>query len=153
MFRVRSWGNCTIKEIPQIIHCFKFNVKKVELWNDINKLRSFNEPLSKILSPIKPSTNAIIMGDFNIHLLSTNKCSSSFEEHILCNGFSPIISTVTHQKPKFQTTCIDNIFSKQSRLSTEKLNFRNSNTHTTNQFISRKTLPLKHSPTDIRMRT
>ena len=72
-------------------------------------VKNFNESLSKVLSSIKPSNNTIIMGDFNINLLSTNKCSSSFEELILCNGFSPIISTATRQKPKCQATCIDNI--------------------------------------------
>ena len=49
------------------------------------------------------------MGDFNLNLLKNNEHSSSFEENILCNGFSPIISTPTHHKPNCQDTCIDNI--------------------------------------------
>ena len=72
-------------------------------------LKKCNEIFSKILSSIKPSNNTIIMGDFNINLLKNNEHSSSFEENILCNGFSPVISTPTHHKPNCQATCIDNI--------------------------------------------
>ena len=74
-----------------------------------SSLKNFNEIFSKILSSIKPSNNTIIMGDFNINLLKNNEHSSSFEENILRNGFSPVISTPTHHKPNCQATCIDNI--------------------------------------------
>ena len=57
----------------------------------------------------KSKHKAIIMGDFNINMFSDNKHRSSFEDLILCNGFTPTISVTTHVKPSCQFSCLDNI--------------------------------------------
>ena len=53
------------------------------------------------------------MGDFNINLHDmSNSNSIAFEDIILTSGYSPLISTHTHEKPNCKATCIDNILSK-----------------------------------------
>ena len=71
----------------------------------------FNEELEHILNLVSnPAT--YIMGDFNMNLFDNNCASvSKYEEIVLTNGFSPLISTYTHQQPGCQKTCIDNILS------------------------------------------
>ena len=50
------------------------------------------------------------MGDFNMDLFTTDcPIIAEYEEVILTNGFSPLISTYTHQQPDCRKTCIDNI--------------------------------------------
>ena len=42
-------------------------------------------------------------------MFNENKISSSFDDIILCNGFTPTISVATHIKASCQRSCIDNI--------------------------------------------
>ena len=49
------------------------------------------------------------MGDFNINMFIENKIISSFEDVIICNGFTPTISVTTHIKANCLRSCIDNI--------------------------------------------
>ena len=57
-----------------------------------------------------PSMSSYIMGDFNINLHDMKKTNSvTFENIVLTSGFSPLISTYTHEKPDCTPTCIDNI--------------------------------------------
>ncbi|NRB81764.1 MAG: hypothetical protein HRU38_24405 [Saccharospirillaceae bacterium] len=54
-----------------------------------------------------------IMGDFNINLHDmSNSNSIAFEDIILTSGYSPLISTYTHEKPNCKASCIDNIITK-----------------------------------------
>ena len=54
--------------------------------------------------------NTYIMGDFNMDLFRTAEpMISKYEELIITNGFSPLISTHTHEQPNCRKTCIDNI--------------------------------------------
>ena len=71
---------------------------------------SFIEKLSDLLSSLTPDSEAIILGDFNFNLFSQSNHTSTFEENMFCNGFTPVISTATHKKPNCRFTCIDNIF-------------------------------------------
>ena len=71
---------------------------------------SFLEVLSEFLSMLKPNNETNLMGDFNLNMFTQNCHTTTFEENLLCNGFTPIISTATHKKPNCQYTCIDNIF-------------------------------------------
>ena len=43
-------------------------------------------------------------------MFTQSNYTSTFEESIFCNGFTPVISTATHKKPNCRFTCIDNIF-------------------------------------------
>ena len=57
-----------------------------------------------------PDKGVHIMGDFNIDLLeSKSKIMSNFEDCILRNGYSPVISIATHKRPNCKKSCIDNI--------------------------------------------
>ena len=57
-----------------------------------------------------PLHKTYIMGDFNMNLFNMeDPFISEYEEAILTNGFSPLISTYTHQQPNCKKTCIDNI--------------------------------------------
>ena len=49
------------------------------------------------------------MGDFNIDLFKNNTESRAFEDITYSNGFAPLISIATHQKPGSASSCIDNI--------------------------------------------
>ena len=71
---------------------------------------SFIEKLSDLLSSLTPDSEPIILGDFNFNLFTQSNYTSTFEESIFCNGFTPVISTATHKKPNCRFTCIDNIF-------------------------------------------
>ena len=73
-------------------------------------ITNFIKHISGIMSSLSKSKHkAIIMGDFNINMFSDNKHRSSFEDLILCNGFTPTISVATHVKPSCQFSCLDNI--------------------------------------------
>ena len=77
-------------------------------------LNNFHEKLSELLSSLKPSDDIILMSDFNLNMFSQNCHTDTFEESMLCNGFTPVISTATHKKPNCHFTCIDNIFVNNS---------------------------------------
>ena len=74
---------------------------------------SVNE-LSEIMEAL-PKRSVHLMGDFNINLLNENsKEVQMLEDTSLGLGFSPVISTYTHEKPGCKKTCIDNIFTNES---------------------------------------
>ena len=69
----------------------------------------FIEELTRILENA-PTHKTFLMGDFNMDLFTTDcPIIAEYEEVILTNGFSPLISTYTHQQPDCRKTCIDNI--------------------------------------------
>ena len=74
---------------------------------DVNK---FNESISSIMSSFSDSEKVYILGDFDINLFESNAHVKAFEETYMCNGFSPIISCSTHNKPNCKNSCIGNIF-------------------------------------------
>ena len=52
-----------------------------------------------------------IMGDFNVDLHKDTSCEvKEFESIMLTNGFLPLISIHTHEKPGCNKSCIDNVF-------------------------------------------
>ena len=52
-------------------------------------ISTFIKHLSEIMESLSDEKNhTIIMGDFNINMFIENKTSSSFEDAIICNGFS-----------------------------------------------------------------
>ena len=72
-------------------------------------LKKFFYEFKNLLSSFDKKDKVMIMGDFNINMFNDNKHRTSFEETILCNGFTPTISVATHMKPKCLFSCIDNI--------------------------------------------
>jgi len=76
-------------------------------------IKKFNSELENIFNDLNALTNSdcYILGDFNINLhclkLSPHQ---KFEELVITSGFTPLISTATHQHPNCAKTCIDNIF-------------------------------------------
>jgi hypothetical protein len=71
--------------------------------------KEFINEFTRILK-LSPHHNTFLMGDFNMDLFDTDCTTvSEYEAVILTNGFSPIISTYTHQQPGCRKTCIDNI--------------------------------------------
>ena len=75
-------------------------------------LNEFSNEMKSILDKIT-TKHVYIMGDFNINLHDmSNSSSIAFEDIVLTSGYSPLISTYTHQKPNCKTTCIDNILTK-----------------------------------------
>ena len=72
-------------------------------------MHKFEDVMNKISFSFKPKQKVIILGDYNINLLSDNKQHTIFEESTLCNGLIPTISVATHAKPKCRKSCIDNI--------------------------------------------
>ena len=51
------------------------------------------------------------MGDFNVDLHKDTSCEvKEFESIMLTNGFLPLISIHTHEKPGCNKSCIDNVF-------------------------------------------
>ena len=79
--------------------------------NDGNK-EIFYEHLENIFSQL-PQKGVFIMGDYNIDLFSTSK-SNLFEECFISAGFSPLISTYTHERPGTKRSCIDNILTNDT---------------------------------------
>lgn len=70
-------------------------------------LEKFNEICATL-----PKSGVRILGDFNIDFLKMNSntnFASQFEDAIMSNGFSPVISIPTHQRSNCRPTCIDNI--------------------------------------------
>ena len=56
-----------------------------------------------------PSSDVLIMGDFNIDLFKDNTEVTEFRSVTSSNGFFPLISRATHLKPGCNPSCIDNI--------------------------------------------
>ena len=61
-----------------------------------------------------PKSGVPIMGDFNADLLLCDRYGrhgnhALFEETVLKNGFTPVISIATHKRPNCKPSCIDNI--------------------------------------------
>ena len=78
---------------------------------DINK---FNEEIENILLKL-PNKNSYILGDYNVNLHDlSNKCDQNFEELVISNGYTPLISIATNHKPGCSKTCIDNIITNQN---------------------------------------
>ena len=74
-------------------------------------LLSFYEQLSNLFKSL-PDTGSFIMGDYNIDLLKkTDK--HEYEDIIFSNGFTPTISTFTHDKRNCKKSCIDNIHTNE----------------------------------------
>ena len=73
-------------------------------------VKKFDESISSIMSSFSDSDKVYILGDFNINLFERNVHFKAFEETYMCNGFSPIISFSTHNKPNCKNSCIDDIF-------------------------------------------
>ena len=72
----------------------------------LNELHNIIEMLPK--QPVH------LMGDFNINLHHDNNCNVKLLENVTFSaGFSPVISTVTHEKPGCKSSCIDNIFTNR----------------------------------------
>ena len=73
-------------------------------------MSTFIKWMSEVLESLSDRKhNTIIMGDFNINMFIENKISSSFDDIIICNGFTSTISVATHIKENCQRSCIDNI--------------------------------------------
>ena len=74
-----------------------------DLQESINELNQIVEVL--------PKKSVHLMGDFNIDLHKENSREVQLLEDVtLALGFSPLISTYTHEKPGCKKSCIDNIF-------------------------------------------
>ena len=71
---------------------------------DLNK---FYEKLNAIFETL-PKEGTFIMGDYNIDLLKS-KPNNDYEHCIYSNGFNPLISIKTHDRPNTKSSCIDNI--------------------------------------------
>lgn len=56
-----------------------------------------------------PDENVVLLGDFNIDLLSNNLNSHEFEQIMFSNNLAPLISLATHKKPGCTPSLIDNI--------------------------------------------
>ena len=77
--------------------------------NQENSLVELTEIIEKL-----PKNNVHLMGDFNINMHNINsKFTQEFENTMLGTGFSPLISTSTHEKPGCKPSCIDNIFTNE----------------------------------------
>ena len=73
-------------------------------------MSTFMKHMSEILESLSDKKcDTIIMGDFNINMFIENKIRSSFEDIVICNGFTPTISVATHIKTNCLRSCIDNI--------------------------------------------
>ena len=56
-------------------------------------ISTFIKYMSEVLKSLSNEKNdTIIMGDFNINMFIDNRISSSFEDIMICNGFTPTIS-------------------------------------------------------------
>ena len=75
-------------------------------------ISSFYNKLNKIFESL-PKHQTFIMGDYNIDLLN-KKLDQDYEEIIITNSYSPVISTYTHDKPGCRKSCIDNILTNCS---------------------------------------
>ena len=67
-------------------------------------ISSFYNKLNKIFESL-PKHQTFIMGDYNIDLLN-KKLDQDYEEIIITNSYSPVISTYTHDKPGCRKSCI-----------------------------------------------
>ena len=68
------------------------------------------EELAYILQQL-PKKFTHIIGDFNVDLHKDTSCEvKEFESIMLTNGFLPLISIHTHEKPGCNKSCIDNVF-------------------------------------------
>ena len=73
-------------------------------------ISTFIKYMSEILESLSNEKNeTIIIGDFNVNIFIKYKISSSFEDIIICNGFTPTISIATHIKANCLRSGIDNI--------------------------------------------
>ena len=74
----------------------------------------FNCKFQSILTELNDS-QSYILGDTNINLHNIQSIQHRrFEESVITSGFTPLISTATHQQPNCTKTCIDNIFCNQT---------------------------------------
>ena len=79
--------------------------------NDGNK-NIFYEKLENIFNFL-PKSNVYILGDYNINLL-TQKTDYKYEDCFISSGYTPLISTYTHDRPGSKKSCIDNIFTNNT---------------------------------------
>ena len=75
-------------------------------------ITAFYSKLSDIFEAL-PDKGCYIMGDYNIDLLRC-KVDNSYEESIFTNGFHPLVSLSTHEKPNCKSSSIDNIHSNET---------------------------------------
>ena len=75
-------------------------------------ITAFYTQLNDIFEAL-PNEGCFIMGDYNIDLLR-HKVDNIYEEAILTNGFHPLVSLSTHEKPNCKPSCIDNIHSNET---------------------------------------
>ena len=77
-------------------------------------MSKFNDEIGNILLKL-PSQNSYILGDYNINLHDlSRKQDQNFEELIVSNGYTPLVSIATNHKPGCSKTCIDNIITNQT---------------------------------------
>ena len=69
----------------------------------------FNAEFEQLVNQL-PNKNVYIHGDFNINLHKTDKNTTAFEKVFISNGYAPLISLATHERPHCEPSCIDNIF-------------------------------------------
>ena len=63
----------------------------------------------KRIIALPPRNPTYILGDFNVNLFENNSKVTDFEDLILTEGLTPLISTYTHHRPNSSRSCIDNI--------------------------------------------
>ena len=68
-----------------------------------------------VLSSLPTDHSVHILGDYNVDLLSkSHNDTAEFKNVIFSAGFTPLISTHTHQRGECRKTCIDNILTNNS---------------------------------------
>ncbi len=74
-------------------------------------VNNFLDKFEQICSAL-PESGVRLLGDFNIDLFKIKdniKVPSQFESHFMSNGFMPVISIPTRERPNCNSSCIDNI--------------------------------------------
>ena len=77
----------------------------------------FNDEVQSLFTQLNAPSDCscYILGDFNINLHNiTYSSHQKFEELFISSGFTPLISTATHQQPNCAKTCIDNILTNNA---------------------------------------
>ena len=77
-------------------------------------LNAFSKELEALLSKL-PEENCFLLGDYNVDLLNLkSKAEINYEEIIISNGYTPLISISTNHQSGCKKSCIDNILTNQN---------------------------------------
>ena len=111
-----------VKFLSVLIKFNKFNLKITSTYRcQVISKKKYVKAMHKLLLKNKGNKNHLIVGDFNINLLSNEIDSEDFINNFFDYEYIPFFNQITRPNPHNDSgTCIDNIFVKSTNINSFK---------------------------------